>query len=84
MKKKVTPVEEMSDETLLKAEKSFRGIGIITIISFVIMAVLAVVLTAKKGFSVFTVMPVVFLPIYLNTLTTWKKNRAELKKRNLI
>ncbi len=82
--KKNSPLEEMSDEALIKAEKAFRGIGIITIVSFVIMAVLAIFLTGRDGFSIFTVMPIVFLPIYLNTFSTWKKNRAELKKRNLL
>lgn len=82
--KKNTPLEEMSDEALIKAEKAIRGISIVSIVSFVIMAVVAIFLTAKDGFSTFTVLPIVFLPIYLNTFSTWKKNRAELKKRNLL
>ena len=82
--KKNTPLEEMSDEALIKLEKAFRGISIITIFSFVVMVVVAIFITGKKGFSIFTVMPIVFLPIYLNAVSTWKKNRAELKKRNLL
>ncbi len=83
MKKTTTPAE-MSDEVLIKTEKSFRGIGIVTIIFLVVMVVLAIILTLKKGFSIFTVMPVVFLPIFMSPFMMWSKYRSELKKRNLL
>lgn len=78
-----TSVEEMSNEVLMKTEKSYRGIIIISIISLVIMIAVAIFISFRQGFSPFTIMPVIFLPIYLNTYNMWKKLRAEMKKRDL-
>ncbi len=80
---KKIPIEEMNDDVLIKMEKSYRGIGIISIISLIIMIAVAIFITVRKGFGVFTVIPVIFLPIYLNSYNMWKKLREEKKKRNL-
>lgn len=82
MKKKKLSIQELSDEEILKAEQSYRGIAIVTVVTILIMTGLAIFITIKKGFGYFTVMPVIFLPIFMNNLRMWNQYKSEVKIRN--
>ncbi len=76
-------LSEMSIVDLRSQEKqqtTVRGafIGLI-----LIMAVAAGVLTYLRGFNLFTVLPIAFLPLAIIFYNNLKKTRAEISSRKL-
>lgn len=75
-------LSEMSLDELKNQEKKLRGtvgafVGII-----VIMVIAGVILTFQKGFTIFTVMPIIFLPLMTVSINNLKKVKAEISSRN--
>ncbi len=79
---KQVPLSELSQEELLKKVKTGQ-IAISALGGLLIVLVAATVyLTYLQGFSVFTVLPVAFLPLFIINVSNLKKIQAEIASRN--
>jgi hypothetical protein len=79
---KQVPLSELSQEELLKKVKTGK-IAISALGGLLIVLVAATVyLTYLQGFSVFTVLPVAFLPLFIINVSNLKKIQAEIASRN--
>lgn len=74
----------LSDEVLTKSYNTAKGILIGFIVVFVLLFITAIFITIKKGFGVFTILPIVFISILMSNITNFNKLKAEMKSRNLI
>lgn len=75
------PISEMSTEELKKKQKLAKTAVSLMGGMILVMAAIGAYLTAKQGFSVFTVLPVVFLGTLAASIASMKQMTAELKKR---
>lgn len=83
MKEKKPGLPEMTIEQLLKTEKTARLLMIIQISAIVIMAAVSVIITIRKGFSVFTILPLVFIGTLLPIIASLSAVRKEIRSRDL-
>lgn len=74
-------ISEMSTEELNKNLKLMRIAIAVISASIGVMIVSAIVSYSKKGFSVFTVLPLMFVPILTMNIANMKKIKTELKAR---
>ena len=77
--------DEFSTLTVEELNKKLATIQKLTImlgVILVLMAISGVFITMKRGFNVFTVLPVSFLPILIANVTNAKKIKAEIASRN--
>ena len=77
--------DEFSTLTVEELNKKLATIQKLTImlgVILVLMAISGVFITMKRGFYVFTVLPVSFLPILIANVTNAKKIKAEIASRN--
>ncbi len=74
-------LSEFTNEELVKNEKGMKIAVIILAVFVVIMFLSGGYLFSKKGFSFFTVMPLIFLPLWFINYRNWKKMKEELAKR---
>ncbi len=74
-------ISEMTTEELNKNLKLMRVAIAVISASIGVMIVSSVVSYSKKGFSVFTVLPLMFVPILTMNIANMKKIRAELESR---
>ena len=74
----------LNNEQLIKSYKTAKGIFIRFIIVFVLLIATAIFITLKKGFGVFTVLPIVFISILIANITNFNKLKVEMKSRNLL
>ncbi len=76
-------LSEMSNEALLKGEKSLKVITYVLAGMLLVIFALNMILSIKKGFSAINVVPIALLPIVIVNLGTLKKMKEELKSRAL-
>ncbi len=74
-------ISEMTTEELNKNLKLMRVAIAVISASIGVMIVSSVVSYSKKGFSVFTVLPLMFVPILTMNIANMKKIKAELESR---
>ena len=74
----------LSDEVLTKSYNTAKGILIGFIVVFVLLFATAIFITIKKGFGVFTILPIVFMSVLMSNITNFNKLKEEMKNRNLI
>lgn len=79
---KQVPLSELSQEELLKKEKTLKAASTVLGGMLVVLAAASVYLTYLQGFSVFTALPVAFLPMFIINLGNLKKIQAEITSRN--
>lgn len=79
---KPKPLSEFTTEELTKNEKGMKIAVIVLGICVGLMFISGGYLFAKKGFSFSTVMPVIFLPLWMINYKNWKKLKEELQKRS--
>ncbi len=72
---------EMTTEELNKNLKLMRVAIAVISASIGVMIVSSVVSYSKKGFSVFTILPLMFVPILTMNIANMKKIKAELESR---
>lgn len=77
-------LSHLSDEQLIKSYNTAKGIFIGFIVVFILLIGTAVFITLKKGFGVFTVLPIVFVSILIANITNFNKLKTEMKSRNLL
>ncbi len=75
------PISEMSTEKLKKNYKVMRFATAILSGMFIFMTGSAAYLTVTKGFSTISVLPIIFLPMFVNNIVNLKKTKAELIAR---
>lgn len=74
---------QMSLEELKAKEKTLKS-AISVFVGILMVLVFAVVfLGVRQGFSVFSILPVAFLPLILANINILKKLQEEIKSRNL-
>lgn len=69
-------------QTLKKKEKSAQLSTSLLIGMVIVQAVVGVFLTITGGFSVFTIMPLIFVPIAMVSYNNLKRIKAEIASRN--
>lgn len=74
-------LSEMTPEELNKNLKLMRVAIAVISASIGVMIVSSIVSYSKKGFSVFTILPVMFVPILTMNIANMKKIKAELDSR---
>lgn len=77
-------LSHLSNEVLIKSYKTSKAIYIGFIIVFILMIVGAIVITVKKGFGIFTMMPIIFSPVFIANIFNYGKIKEEMKSRNLL
>lgn len=77
-------LSHLNDEQLIKSYNTAKGIFIGFIVVFILLIGAAVFITLKKGFGVFSVLPIVFITILIANMTNFNKLKAEMKSRNLL
>lgn len=68
-------------EELRNREKSFKFTSSILISFIAILIVASLVLTYKKGFNIFSILPIIFLPIIIGIFQHLRKIKNEIKAR---
>jgi hypothetical protein len=81
MSMKSTSLAEWSIEELKKNEKGLRIANIVLGFCIGVMCLTGGYMFIKKGFSIGTLMPLLFLPLLLINYTQWKKIRTEIALR---
>lgn len=79
---KPKPLAELSTEELIKMEKGMKIAVIVLGACVVLMLFSGGYLFAKKGFSTSTLLPIIFLPLWMINYRNWKKIKEELQKRS--
>lgn len=74
-------ISEMTTEELNKNLKLMRVAVAVISASIGVMIISAIVSYNKKGFSVFTILPLMFVPILTMNIANMKKIKAELESR---
>ncbi len=74
-------ISEMTTEELNKNLKLMRVAVAVISASIGVMIISAIVSYNKKGFSVFTVLPLMFLPILTMNIANMRKIKTELDSR---
>lgn len=77
-------LSHLSNEELVKSYKTAKGIYIGFIVVFILLIATAIFITIKKSFGVFTMMPLVFIPILIANIFNYGKIKEEMKNRNLL
>lgn len=77
-------LSHLNDEQLIKSYNTAKGIFIGFIVVFILLIAAAVFITLKKGFGVFSVLPIVFITILIANMTNFNKLKTEMKSRNLL
>lgn len=74
-------ISEMTTEKLNRNLKLMRVAIAVISASIGVMIVSAVVSYQQKGFSVFTILPLMFLPILMMNIANMRKIKTELQSR---
>lgn len=74
---------EMSDEELLKSQKSIKTITALLAGMLLFLFAINIFLAFKKGFSALSVVPIALLPIVIININTLKEIKKELNSRNI-
>ena len=76
------PLNKLSLEVLKAREKMLKISVSLIIASIIVMTIAGIFLTYKNGFSVFTVLPIIFLSIVVINANNLKKVKAEIASRD--
>lgn len=76
-------LSDLTNEELLRKLKSAKAIYIVFFSLFIIMLVCGLYITATKGFGVFTILPITFIPLLIANIMNYGKIKEEAKSRNI-
>ncbi len=74
---------QVSDQDLLKKEKMAKIAFIFMFAMIILQAGIGMFLTYKQGFSIFTVMPLFFIPMLIVNRVAYQTVLKEKKRRGL-
>lgn len=81
---KSQPISEMNTENLKKNYKAMKlATGILSGM-FMVMVASGIYITMTKGFGAVSILPLVFLPLFISNITNLKKIKTELINRGEI
>lgn len=72
---------QLSVEELTKRHKTTKMASIMLGVIIVLQFLTGIFLSIKQGFSVFTIIPICFMPILIINISSLKKIKEELKSR---
>lgn len=75
-------IEMNLDELKSKEKKLKLALGILAG-AIIVLLIACIIITITKGFEVFTIMPIIFLPIIITSFSGLKKIQEEIKSRNV-
>ncbi|MCU0355735.1 MAG: hypothetical protein MUD08_18665 [Cytophagales bacterium] len=78
---KQKPLAELGLAELQTKEKALKTAVTVMGVFLAIMILICAYLTFLQGFSVFTVLPVAFLPLFMVNIANLKKIKAEIASR---
>jgi hypothetical protein len=78
---KSQPISEMSTESLKKNYKVMRFVTGILLSIVIIITGSAAYVTVTKGVGVVSILPIIFVPMFVNNIVNLKKAKAELIAR---
>ncbi len=81
--KKQDDLSSLTVEELKKRAKTAKTATTLLAVIIGIQFAVGVYLTFRKGFNVFTIVPVAFLPLLIVNFTTIKKINEEIAKRKV-
>lgn len=76
-------IAEYTNEELIRNEKKIKGICIILSIMIVLLFLINIYLTFKRGFNALNVIPIALLPILIINMNNWNQLKKEKKNRFL-
>lgn len=76
------PLTEMTVEELSKNEKNMKTATYVLGFCVGVMFLSGTYLTIIKGFSISTILPIAFLPLFFINMQNWKKVKAEIANRS--
>jgi multidrug efflux pump subunit AcrB len=76
-------LSELSDEELLKNEKSLKTITALLLGAILVLFIINIFLAFKKGLSALSAVPIALLPIMIINFNSLKEMKEEIKSRNL-
>lgn len=82
--KKSDNLSKLSNEALIKTLKNARAQFIGFMIFFVLLVIGCNYFTITKGFGIYTMIPVIFIPIIIANIFSYGKIKQEVKIRELI
>ncbi|MEJ8819718.1 hypothetical protein [Lacibacter sp. H407] len=75
------PLDQLTIGELKNKEEVLKKATPILGISLVLMSAASVFLTVRGGFGVFSILPVIFLPLFIANVQNLKKIKDELVRR---
>ncbi|MDP3470118.1 MAG: hypothetical protein Q8S11_17385 [Daejeonella sp.] len=79
---KKVQLSELSQDELKNKAKTLKAANTILGTMLIILALASGYLTLQQGFTVFSALPVAFLPMFVINITNLKKIRNEIASRN--
>ena len=76
-------LNKMSDEQLLKYQKTLRIVTYMLLVAIVVLLVLNIFKAINKGVNSFSVIPLALIPIVVVNFKTLKEVKKEISLRNL-
>ena len=80
---KKNPITEYTDEELISNEKKIKGITVMLASVTLLLFLVNIFLTFKRGFSALNVIPIALLPILILNINNWNQLKKERTNRNL-
>ncbi len=74
---------DMSFDELISKEKKLKMALVVLVGAIGVLLIACIIITLMKGFEVFTIMPIVFLPIILASFSNLKEIQNEIKSRSV-
>jgi uncharacterized protein (DUF983 family) len=72
----------MTNEELHNEEKKIKPNFIVMLVVILLMVLLAIFNTIKIGIGIYTFLPLIFAPIFLNHLKKYRILKGEINSRN--
>lgn len=81
--KNLDKLSDLSNDEILRKLKSSKAIYIAFFSLFIIMLICGLYITATKGFGVFTILPITFIPLLIANIMSYGKIKQQAKSRNI-
>lgn len=82
--KKSDNLSELTNDEVMKKLKVAKTVYVSFFIIFILLLIACLYLTVSKGFSVFTILPLTFIPLIIANIMSYGKVKEEAKSRNLM
>ncbi|MDF2475272.1 MAG: hypothetical protein K0S24_755 [Sphingobacterium sp.] len=80
---KKSSITEYTNEELISNEKKIKSVTIMLSVFILMLFIINIILTIKRGFSALNVIPIALLPILILNINNWNELKKEKVNRNL-